>query len=118
MNGTHCVLQGAERQAEEARFRQVLVPLAAARENYLTRKFIAVSGYKHNCSDVFEFAQEYFRFLWKLVVLGMLTGRLAVLPPFNCSSPWISRNPSNRAHVDQVLTCALSGMHTLVQSSL
>ena len=95
-------MQGADRDKEQELFRRTLVPLHVERESYLTRKYISASGYKHNCTDVAEFANEYFRFLWKLVVLGLLTKRLAVLPPMDCASPWISRYPKHRDGIEQV----------------
>ena len=63
-------MQGADRDKEQEVFRRTLVPLHVERETYLTRKYISASGYKHNCTDVGRFANEYFRFLWKLSFLA------------------------------------------------
>ena len=68
-----------------------------------SQRVVAYKGPKIYNADVYPgFARDYFQLLADLLVLGALTHRQAVVPPVDCASPWITRNPRARGGVEQV----------------
>jgi len=68
----------------------------------VSRPVIAYKGPKLRHSDVRAFTDEYFRILAQLIMLGVVAGgRLAVVPPIDCTSLWISRNKAARHGIEQ-----------------
>lgn len=104
----HLSIQGAEAEAEAASWAAAAPALATIRAEVSARRFIAYSGPPHAAADITTFAAGYFSGLWNLVALGALTGRIAVLPLVQCSSPWISRQAESRLGIDQARVPSLS----------
>jgi hypothetical protein len=98
-----------DQEVEQKAWQQNMVSLSTMRDWDDSRKFIAFSGSPHCTANVTEFARSYFFAAWKLLLLGALSGRLAVFPPVNCSSPWISHNKYSRSGIDQV-RCSCLGI--------
>jgi hypothetical protein len=94
--------QGNDRAVEESAWRQGIESLGTVRDRHNSQKFIAFSGDPYWAANVTEFAHSYFVAAWKLFVLGVLSGRLAVFPLVDCSSPWISHDRHARSGIDQV----------------
>jgi hypothetical protein len=81
-------------------------PSARASSHMLCRvlevPLIGYMGPKIRHAEVYpDFTRDYFRLMADLVVLGAMSGRLAVVPPVDCDSEWIARNPATASGVDQ-----------------